>query len=189
MPGKLFLLNRSVLTDLQNFSLDPGTYIAGRSKKCDLFIPDETISRKHAEIKLVDNIVTVRDLRSRNGVFIDKARIQSSQLLPGQFLRLGRIVFLLACEDTPTWDVDSAQETADHRDHEAKTVPEHVVRKLTQAQIGVVSHLQEGRSEKEIAARLGLSPHTVHNHIREIYRVLGVHKQSELVSLLLKDRE
>jgi len=189
MPGKLFLLNRSLLTDLENFPLDPGTYIAGRSKKCDLFIADGTISRKHAEIKLVDDIVTVRDLRSRNGVFIDKTRIQSSQLLPGQFLRLGRIVLLLAYEGSPAWDVDSAQETVDHRDHQTKTVPVHIACQLTDAQIGVVVHLQDGRSEKDIAARLNLSPHTVHNHIREIYRVLGVHKQSELVALLHKDRE
>jgi len=186
MPGKLFLLNRSLLTDLENFPLDPGTYIAGRSKKCDLVVADHTISRRHAEITVTDKTVTVRDLRSRNGVFIDKQRVQSSLLVAGQFLRLGRIVFLLAREGTPAWDLDSADETRDHKDVEGKTIPEHVAMRLSPAQIGVVMLLQEGRSEKYIAARLSLSPHTVHNHIREIYRALGVHKQSELVALLLK---
>lgn len=189
MQGKLFLLNRSLLTDLQNFPLEPGTYVAGRSTKCHLVIADHTISRRHAEITVVDQNVTVRDLRSRNGVFIDKTRVQSSLLLPGQFLRLGRIVFLLAREGTPAWDVDSATETADHKELEGKTIAEHVAMQLTPAQIGVVLLLQDGRSEKDIAACLNLSPHTVHNHIREIYRTLGVHKQSELVALLLKERD
>jgi pSer/pThr/pTyr-binding forkhead associated (FHA) protein len=189
MQSKLFLLNRSVLTDLQNFPLDPGTYVAGRSTKCDLVVADHTISRRHAEITVADEAVTVRDLRSRNGVFIDRKRIQSSALLPGQFLRLGRIIFLLAREGTPAWDVDSATVTADHRELEGQTIPEHVAMRLTPAQIAVVLLLQDGRSEKHIAARLTLSPHTVHNHIREIYRALGVHKQSELVALLLHDRD
>ena len=38
----------------------------------------------------------------------------------------------------------------------------------------VLDLLLSGRSEKKVAAKLALSPHTVHNHAKEIYEKLGV---------------
>lgn len=42
-----------------------------------------------------------------------------------------------------------------------------------------------GRSEKEIAAHLDISPHTVHNHVKRLHEVLGVRSRGELVSRAL----
>src|SRR2546423_767168 len=54
---------------------------------------------------------------------------------------------------------------------------------LPRRQRQVLSCLQSGGSEKQIAARLGVSPHTVHTHVRAIYRRLGVRSRGELLSL------
>jgi DNA-binding NarL/FixJ family response regulator len=56
---------------------------------------------------------------------------------------------------------------------------------LTPAQRPVLKLLLDGLSEREVAEHLGLSPHTVHNHARAIYRKLCIHKKSELFRHLL----
>jgi DNA-binding CsgD family transcriptional regulator len=48
--------------------------------------------------------------------------------------------------------------------------------------------LLEGDSEKLVAARLGLSQHTVHQYVKDLYRRLGVSSRAELLALCLKRR-
>lgn len=42
--------------------------------------------------------------------------------------------------------------------------------------------LAEGFSEKDIARELELSPHTIHDYVKELYRKLGVHDRRELLA-------
>jgi DNA-binding CsgD family transcriptional regulator len=46
--------------------------------------------------------------------------------------------------------------------------------------------LLEGDSEKQVAARLGLSPTTVHEYVTALYRRFGVHTRGELLAHVLK---
>jgi DNA-binding NarL/FixJ family response regulator len=46
----------------------------------------------------------------------------------------------------------------------------------------VMQHLLEGDAEKQVAAKLGLSKHTVHEYVKMIYQQLGVSSRSELLS-------
>lgn len=48
--------------------------------------------------------------------------------------------------------------------------------------------LARGRSEKHVAADLQLSPHTVHEYVKALYRHFGVRSRSELLALCLVDR-
>jgi DNA-binding CsgD family transcriptional regulator len=59
---------------------------------------------------------------------------------------------------------------------------------LSPAQRRVLAALLEGNSEKDVAARLKLSPHTIHNHVREIYARFGVHSRPELMARCLLSR-
>lgn len=52
---------------------------------------------------------------------------------------------------------------------------------LRRAEIIVMEKWYEGWNEDEIAESLHLSPFTVHNHIRNAYRRLGVHSRSEFI--------
>ena len=45
----------------------------------------------------------------------------------------------------------------------------------------VLGCLLQGDSEKRIAARLGISPHTVNRHVQRLYREFGVHSRAELL--------
>ncbi len=53
---------------------------------------------------------------------------------------------------------------------------------LTPRQVEVLRLLEQGRSTKQIAAELHLSTETVRNHIRRLFRALGVHTRLEAVA-------
>lgn len=48
--------------------------------------------------------------------------------------------------------------------------------------------LLAGRSEKEIAADLSLSPHTVHDYVKSLYRRFGVQSRAELMAKAIGQR-
>jgi DNA-binding CsgD family transcriptional regulator len=49
----------------------------------------------------------------------------------------------------------------------------------------VLDRLLRGDTETEIAERLGISPHTVHTHVRSLYLKLDVHSRVELFRSLI----
>ena len=53
---------------------------------------------------------------------------------------------------------------------------------LTPRQVEVLRLLEQGRSTKQIAAELHLSTETVRNHLRRLFRALGVHSRLEAVA-------
>ena len=46
-----------------------------------------------------------------------------------------------------------------------------------------LGHLLRGESEKEIARTLGLSQHTVHEYVGQLYRHFNVRSRAELMAL------
>jgi DNA-binding CsgD family transcriptional regulator len=46
----------------------------------------------------------------------------------------------------------------------------------------VMKHLLEGDSEKQVAYKLKLSPHTVHEYVKNLYAELGVNSRGELLA-------
>jgi DNA-binding CsgD family transcriptional regulator len=52
---------------------------------------------------------------------------------------------------------------------------------LSPRECGIVRAVFDGNSEKDTAARLGLSPHTVHTYLWRIYRKLHVQSREELL--------
>ena len=59
-----------------DWRLQKGTYVIGRSPECDLVIKDDTISRRHAQIEIVDEqTINLIDLGSHNGTTVNGNRI------------------------------------------------------------------------------------------------------------------
>ena len=54
---------------------------------------------------------------------------------------------------------------------------------LTPRQVEVLRLLEQGRSTKQIAAELHLSPETVRNHIRRLFMALNVRARLEAVAV------
>jgi len=58
---------------------------------------------------------------------------------------------------------------------------------LTPRQSEVLRLLEHGRSTRQIATALHLSPETVRNHVRAVLRGLGVHSRLEAVAIARRD--
>jgi hypothetical protein len=84
---------------LQEILLKPGLNRLGRIEDNDFQISDDSISSHHCQIELKDGIITVCDLHSTNGTFIDGQPIQQAVLHPGQVLCLGTVP--MVCQDYP----------------------------------------------------------------------------------------
>ena len=76
--------------------IGPRTLI-GRSPECDVFLDDVTVSRRHAELLREGEQVTIRDLGSLNGTFVNRHRIEEAVLEDDDELQIGkyRLTFLL----------------------------------------------------------------------------------------------
>ena len=72
-----------------------GPMSIGRSAECDISIPVEEISRRHAMVKPNAQGLQVEDLGSSNGTYINNKRVQAGQLLPGDELRLDQVRLIL----------------------------------------------------------------------------------------------
>ena len=58
---------------------------------------------------------------------------------------------------------------------------------LTPRQTEILRQLQLGRSTRQIAEELSLSPETVRNHVRHVLKALGVHSRLEAVAVAQRD--
>lgn len=75
--------------------LQPGINSVGRGEGNHHVVSHSSVSGRHCEIVVNDGTITVRDLGSTNGTFIDDAQIQQQLLAHGQRLRFGSIEYLL----------------------------------------------------------------------------------------------
>jgi two-component system NarL family response regulator len=67
------------------------------------------------------------------------------------------------------------------RERQASPLPP--LPQLTPRQSEVLQMLEHGRSTRQIAQELHLSQETVRNHVRHVFRALGVHSRLEAVAL------
>ena len=162
----------------QDFLLETGVWIIGRSTQCDLVIEQRSVSRRHAKIAVTKSGVRVSDLGSRNGSWVDGKRIlrRSVAIGPGQELRLGDVIFVFVGENRPESEWGGSEEETPQCESDQGEAS------LTPAQYRILAEVLEGSSEKEIAARLHLSPHTMHNHITAIHERFKIHSRSELLA-------
>ncbi|MGL6289194.1 MAG: FHA domain-containing protein [Silanimonas sp.] len=86
-----------------------GPMTIGRSAECDIAIPVEEISRRHALVKPNAYGLQVEDLGSSNGTYINNKRVQNGQLNPGDELRLDQVRLILVA---PGMEIQQMQQKA-----------------------------------------------------------------------------
>jgi len=72
-----------------SFPLRQGATIIGRHSSCHICIPARTVSRRHCQIVVDGPRVSVRDLGSSHGTFVNGTRIERAELRDGDRLSLG----------------------------------------------------------------------------------------------------
>lgn len=167
--------------------LVPGqAYRIGRSSKSAFIVNDLSVSRKHAELIAGKSVVTITDVGSRNGTYLDNAQIKSGEsglVHPGQTIFFANARFILTETDDNANDSFEMSEfsTAIVR-IKPRLLPD-MADVLTKAEKRVLDQVLDGFGEKEIAEKLFLSQHTVHDHVKAIYRKLKVKSRPELLML------
>jgi pSer/pThr/pTyr-binding forkhead associated (FHA) protein len=78
------------------FTLDGDLVTVGRHPQSDIFLNDITVSRRHAELRRTGSKYAVADLGSLNGTYVNRSRVDSSNLSSGDELQIGkfRLLFL-----------------------------------------------------------------------------------------------
>lgn len=72
------------------FLLDSERTTAGRAADSDIFLDDVTVSRRHAEFGRVGDGYRVVDVGSLNGSYVNRQRIESAVLNPGDEVQIGK---------------------------------------------------------------------------------------------------
>ena len=76
----------------KTFYLQEAEHTIGRAAACDIQLPEDSVSREHARVTVTRRVVTVRDLDSTNGLFVNGHRVQEADLQDGDRLHLGETV-------------------------------------------------------------------------------------------------
>ena len=67
----------------------------GRSREADIPLLDDKVSRAHCGIRLSDGEFYLKDLKSRNGVFVNGQRVEDTiKLKPGDRIQIGSTLFV-----------------------------------------------------------------------------------------------
>ncbi|MBN2385190.1 FHA domain-containing protein [bacterium] len=84
-------------------ALDREVSIIGRSKQCDIVLTDETISRQHIELSVLSlerGLLRLKDLDSRNGVFVNQKKETLKEIVSGDQIAIGDTIMLVRFYDS-----------------------------------------------------------------------------------------
>jgi pSer/pThr/pTyr-binding forkhead associated (FHA) protein len=91
---KFILRGVSGSTFGKNFPLH-GSTVIGRHSECDICLPADEVSRKHARLTIETDGLYVEDMGSANGTFINGKRVKRAKLEAGDELKLDTVRFLV----------------------------------------------------------------------------------------------
>lgn len=72
----------------------------GRDPACDISVPVEHMSRRHAEVEVKGGSLCVRDLNSSNGTYLNGQKIQEAYAKPGDKIKVDVVTFTVEGPDT-----------------------------------------------------------------------------------------
>lgn len=95
VPGGPALIYRTKDGAIRAHVLSGEVTMIGRSSSCDLAFPDDTwMSRRHCAVCREEGGYVLRDLESKNGVFLEcKVRVVERVLLSGDRFQVGDVTF------------------------------------------------------------------------------------------------
>ena len=93
---------------------DNGELVIGRSSDLDMVLIEDMVSRKHAKISLTPGQITISDLGSTNGTFVNGEKVKRARLKEGDRILIGTSILKLVAvarqAGAPVIDAKTAQQ-------------------------------------------------------------------------------
>ena len=107
----------------KEFEIPTPRCLVGRGQDCHLQAKSEAVSRHHCLVYAKKGGIAVRDLKSRNGTFVNGQRVEEDcELHPGDRLQIGPLTFEICIEQAGAGKTRTLGETAGHtRDNTQST--------------------------------------------------------------------
>jgi pSer/pThr/pTyr-binding forkhead associated (FHA) protein len=94
----------------ERHSFSQPALVFGRDQRCDLYLNDPMVSRRHAYLQVIAGRVFVIDLGSRTGIIAESEMLASGWLDPGRDLRVGGCTVRLLASAMDQTPMQSASE-------------------------------------------------------------------------------
>lgn len=92
---------------------ESGELVIGRSSELDMVLIEDMVSRKHAKITLAPGQISIQDLGSTNGTFVNGEKIKKARLKEGDRILIGTSILKMVAVSTqagvPIMDARAAQ--------------------------------------------------------------------------------
>jgi serine/threonine protein kinase len=126
-------------------TLSTGAYVIGRSPEAEIFIETPLLSRQHARLVVQGESLSLDDLESRNGTFIDGERVSGSvEIFPGQVIKLGDITLEI-------------QQQSDHSTEAPRSEPRYEVgEQIARGGMGAILAARQRAIRREVAMKVML---------------------------------
>ena len=85
----------------KDIPVNSSTMVIGRGEDCELRVPLLSVSRRHCELTLESDKLSVKDLASSNGTYVNNERINEIGLNAGDRLVIGPVVFTIQIDGQP----------------------------------------------------------------------------------------
>ncbi len=93
---------------------ESGELVIGRSSDLDMVLIEDMVSRKHAKISLAPGQITIADLGSTNGTFVNGEKVKRARLKEGDRILIGtsilKLVTVARVAGAPAVDPKAAQQ-------------------------------------------------------------------------------
>jgi hypothetical protein len=93
---------------------DMGECVIGRSSELDMVLIEEMVSRKHAKISFAPGTISITDLGSTNGTFVNGEKVKLARLKEGDRILIGtsilKLVSVARAHGAPALDAKAAQQ-------------------------------------------------------------------------------
>lgn len=101
IPGNWRLVGLSNVLQDKEFIIDRDEMHLGRTDENELVVPGNNVSRQHSLLFFQNDTLWIRDLRSKNGTFVNNQAISEIDLHPGDIVRVAEFSFRVLGDEEP----------------------------------------------------------------------------------------
>jgi DNA-binding CsgD family transcriptional regulator len=177
--------------------------VLGRAAGCDLQVDDDSVSRRHAFLRVERDAVWVDDQASRNGTWVNGVRItEPKRLAHGDKIGVGTCEFQLCAAAAldgsrvtqpviplmrPVNDIDNKSVAPVESAEAVSGIPGGPsLSALSPRERAVFPLLASGLSQREIASQCGVTVKTIETYRTRIGHKLGLSTRAEFIRFALE---